>query len=141
MLGWHLRQLLLLLSIVLISVGLAACGSGGDDAGTPGPVTPPPVTTGSLAVSASGLPAGINAALRITGPNNYLQDLTQPQTLSGLAPGSYTVAATPVTTGGVTYQPAPASQAAPPRRRSLIRLVRSRSACGGSGPPSTIRSG
>ena len=107
--GWHLRQLLLLLNVLIISVGLVACGSDDDD--SPGPGTPP-VTTGSLAVSTSGLPSGVNAALRVTGPNNYLQDLTGSHTLSGLAPGSYNVSATPVTTGGVTYQPAPASQAA-----------------------------
>lgn len=112
MLDWHLRRLLLLFNVLLIGVGLVACGGGGGSSGTPGPVPPPAATTGSLDVSASGLPSGVNAALRVTGPGNYLQDITQSQTLSGLTPGSYNVSATPVTTGGVTYQPAPASQAA-----------------------------
>lgn len=107
----HMRKLLLLLAALLIGMALLACGGGGGSPGTTGPVTPP-ATTGSLAVTASGLPAGVNAALRVTGPGNYLQDLTQSQTLSGLAPGSYNIAASPVTSAGVTYQPTPASQAA-----------------------------
>ncbi|WP_306395531.1 PQQ-dependent sugar dehydrogenase [Telluria beijingensis] len=112
MLARHMQKLLLLFSALLIGVGLLACGGGGGSPGTPGPATPPPATTGSLAVTASGLPAGVNPALRVTGPNNYLQDLTQSQTLANLAPGSYNVSASPVTSGGVTYQPTPASQAA-----------------------------
>ncbi len=113
MLARHMRKLLLLFSAMLIGIGLLACGGGGGSPGTPGPVTPPPAaSTGSLAVAASGLPAGVNPALRVTGPNNYLQDLTQSQTLANLAPGSYNLAASPVSSGGVTYQPTPASQAA-----------------------------
>lgn len=108
----HLKKLLLLFSAMLIGIVLLACGGGGGSPGTPGPVTPPPATTGSLAVTASGLPAGVTAAVRVTGPGNYLQDLTQSQTLANLAPGSYNVSASPVTNGGVTYQPTPASQAA-----------------------------
>lgn len=111
MLARRMRTLLLLFSAMLVGIGLLACGGGGGSPGTPGPVTPPPAATGSLAVTASGLPAGVGAAVRVTGPNNYLQDLTQSQTLANLAPGSYNVSASPVTTGGVTYQPTPASQA------------------------------
>jgi len=112
MLARHLRRLLLLFNLLLIGAGLLACGGGGGSPGTPGPVAPPSAGAGSLAVSASGLPAGVNAALRVTGPGNYLQDLTQSQTLSDLTPGSYNLSAAPVTSGGVTYQPVPASQAA-----------------------------
>ena len=112
MLAMHMRKLLLLFSAMLIGIGLLACGGGGGSPGTPGPVTPPPATSGSLTVTVSGLPAGVNPALRVTGPNNYLQDLTQSQTLANLAPGSYNVAASPVSSGGVTYQATPASQAA-----------------------------
>ena len=112
MLARRMRNMLLLFSAMLIGIGLLSCGGGGGNPGTPGPVTPPPASTGSLAVTASGLPAGVNPALRVTGPNNYLQDLTQSQTLANLAPGSYNVSASPVTSGGVTYQPTPASQAA-----------------------------
>lgn len=107
----HCRSALLLVWALLISMILLACGGGGGNPGTPGPVTPP-VTTGSLAVSASGLPVGVNAVLRVTGPSNYQQDLTQSQTLNTLAPGSYTITASPVTNAGLTYQPTPATQAA-----------------------------
>ncbi len=107
----HLRYRLMLFGAMLIGMVLLACGGGGGSPGITGAV-PPPASTGTLAVSASGLPAGVNAALRVTGPNNYLQDLIQSQTLGNLAPGSYNVSASPVTSGGVTYQPAPASQAA-----------------------------
>ena len=107
----HLRTILLLFVAMLIGMALLACGGGGGSPGVTGAV-PPPASTGSLAVSASGLPAGVNPALRVAGPDNYLQDLTQSQTLANLAPGSYNVSASPVTSGGVTYQPAPASQAA-----------------------------
>ena len=108
----HLQGTLLLLNALWMCLLLAACGGGGGSGGSPGPVPPPTTSTGALTVSASGLPSGVNAALRVTGPGNYLQDLTQTQTLSSLTPGSYNVSASPVTTGGVTYQPVPASQAA-----------------------------
>jgi len=103
-----------LLLLLIISLGLSACGGGGGSPGAPGgPNLPPPTaTTGSLAVSASGLPAGVNAAVRVSGPSGYQQDLTASQTLSGLAPGSYNVAASPVTSGGITYTPSPATQSA-----------------------------
>ncbi|WP_229452103.1 PQQ-dependent sugar dehydrogenase [Massilia niastensis] len=97
--------------LLFVTMLLAACGGGGGDPGPVGPVTPP-VTTGTLAVVATGLPAGVNGSLRVTGPNNYVQDLNQSQTLTGLAPGSYSLAAASVTSGGTTYQPTPATQSA-----------------------------
>lgn len=104
--------LLILVSFCIASV-LGACGGGGGNPGTPGPTpAPPAATTGSLAITTSGLPAGVNASVRVNGPANYQQDLTGSQTLSGLAPGSYNLAAAPVTAGGLTYTPSPASQSA-----------------------------
>ncbi|MGH8854138.1 MAG: PQQ-dependent sugar dehydrogenase [Telluria sp.] len=97
--------------LVIISLCLSACGGGGGSPGTGGPSNPGP-STGSLAVAATGLPAGVNASVRVTGPNNFLQDLTGSQTLTGLAAGSYRVAAAPVTAANVTYTPAPATQSA-----------------------------
>ncbi|QOY95077.1 PQQ-dependent sugar dehydrogenase [Massilia sp. UMI-21] len=96
---------------VFVALFLAACGGGGGSPGTQGP-TPPAATTGTLDVVAGGLPAGVDAALRVSGPGNYLQDLTGPRTLSGLAPGSYSVVAAPVTAAGVTYIPSPGTQQA-----------------------------
>jgi hypothetical protein len=75
---------------------LAACG--GDD----GPTTPPTPANGSLAVTVSGLPAGVNAALTITGPNSFSQTATATTTIS-VAPGAYTVAAAQVTSNNVRY--------------------------------------
>lgn len=98
--------------LLLLGMLLAACGGGGGSPGETGVVPQPPATTGALAVTVSGLPAGVNAALRVTGPNNFTQDLTQTQTLSNLAPGSYNLTAAAVTSGGTTYTPTPATQGA-----------------------------
>ena len=78
------------------TVALAACS--GDE----GPTTPPAPQNGSLAIAVSGLPTGTNAALTITGPNNFSQSATGATTIS-VAPGSYTVAAAQVTSGTTRY--------------------------------------
>ena len=98
-----------LLSLLPMLFLLAACGGGG---GNPGsiPAPDPGTTTGALQVNINALPAGTNAAVRVTGPNNFTQDLTGSQTLNGLVPGSYTVAASIVTVGSGTYTPTPATQ-------------------------------
>jgi hypothetical protein len=89
---------------------------------TPTPVTvaasatPVPATvqyalvSGRLAVSVSGLPAGANGAVVVTGPAGYQQSVEESETLTGLTPGSYTIAAANVGVGAQTYQPLPASQ-------------------------------
>ena len=110
--GAHWRGFLLVLSMFLLVLLLPACGGGGGNPGTPGAPTPPTATTGTLAVVTNGLPSGANASVRVTGPDNYQQDLSGPQTLSNLAPGSYSIAAAPVTVGGVGYTPSPATQSA-----------------------------
>jgi glucose/arabinose dehydrogenase len=88
---------------------LAGCGGGG---GNPGASTAPiPVpAVGTLVVVVASLPAGSNAALHIAGPNNFALDLTGPQTLADLVPGTYTVSAANVTVGNATYTPTPATQ-------------------------------
>lgn len=110
MLTGHLRGLLRLLTALIVAMALNACGGGGGSPGTTEPITPVPITTGALNVTTAGLPAGAGAAVRITGPDNYQLGLTGSQTVEGLAPGSYTVTAAPVSAGDITYQPAPASQ-------------------------------
>jgi CARDB len=84
---------------ILLAI-LAACGDG-DPSGPSG---------GTLAVSVSGLPAGTDAAITVTGPGGYRHDLSASETLTGLAPGGYTVAATPVSSGGQSYRPVVPSQ-------------------------------
>lgn len=83
-------------------LGIAACGGGGDDDSASG--------TGSLMIAISGLPSGTSAAITVLGPGEFRQTVTQPSTLSNLAPGSYTVVATNVLTSGGLLQPQPPSQ-------------------------------
>ncbi|MBA2663516.1 MAG: hypothetical protein H0U74_14605 [Bradymonadaceae bacterium] len=59
--------------------------------------------SGQLSVAISGLAAGLNAAVTVTGPNNFSQPLTATTTLNNLAPGSYTVTAASVTSAPTTY--------------------------------------
>ncbi len=79
-------------------LALSACGS--DEPA--GPVTP---ANGTLNVTVSGLPAGVNAAVTVTGPSSYSQSPTASATYS-VAPGTYTVAAAQVTTNNVRYNAA-----------------------------------
>jgi len=102
--------LLSLLSLLPMLFLLAACGGGGGNPGS-NPAPNPGATTGSLQVNINALPAGVNGAVRVTGPSNYAQDLTASQTLANLAPGSYTVTAASVTAGGTTYTATPPTQA------------------------------
>ena len=87
----HIRSILLLLLL----------GCSGDPTGPSG---------GALSVSIQGLPFGSAAAVSISGPNGYGQSLTSSQTLTGLAPGAYTVTASDVTVGAAPYQASPPSQ-------------------------------
>jgi hypothetical protein len=68
-------------------------------------------STGALAVTVSGLPAGANAVIVVTGPNGYTRNVPSSQTITGLAPGAYTVTASNVSAGGQTYAPSPPSRA------------------------------
>ena len=80
-------------------LALAACAGSDDPAG---PVTP---ANGTLTVTVSGLPTGVNAAVTVTGPGSYSQSPTASATYS-VAPGTYTVAAAQVTTNNVRYNAA-----------------------------------
>jgi glucose/arabinose dehydrogenase len=79
----------------------ASCG---DDVVDPGS------TTGSLTVNVTGLPSGLNAAVTVTGPAGFNRALTATETLSDLAPGSYTITAPPVTATEGRYAASPPSQ-------------------------------
>lgn len=65
---------------------------------------------GRLEVLVSGLPSGTGALVTVTGPAAFSRSLVGSDTLEGLAPGSYSVAASAVTAGATTWQPVPASQ-------------------------------
>jgi hypothetical protein len=66
--------------------------------------------TGSLTISVTGLPAGADPAITVTGPAGYNHPVTAAGTLSGLAPGSYAVTALAVSDGTNQYTPSPSSQ-------------------------------
>jgi hypothetical protein len=68
------------------------------------------IGVGTLSVSITGLPGGVNASVAVTGPSGFVRNLTSSQTLTGLVPGSYAIAASSVSSGGQTYGPTPASQ-------------------------------
>ncbi|HEY0930428.1 MAG TPA: hypothetical protein VGE27_10965 [Gemmatimonas sp.] len=82
------------MAVAFLAMGALAACSDDDD-----PVQP---TTGTLAVNVSGLPAGTNAAVTITGPSNYNQTATA-STSASVPAGTYTVAAAAVTASSVTY--------------------------------------
>ncbi len=63
-----------------------------------------------LLVNINGLASGTPAALTVIGPGGYSQTVTTTQTLTGLASGTYTVAAQDVLVGGTPYTAAPDSQ-------------------------------
>lgn len=66
--------------------------------------------SGSIAVSVLGLPSGVPAQVRLTGPNGLLQTVTATRTVGGLFGGVYTVAADTVSSNGSSWAPLPASQ-------------------------------
>jgi len=69
--------------LVLLLLGLVACGD-------------PAPPTGSLSIAITGLPAGVTAAVQVSGPGGYTQSVTASRVLAGLAPGSYTLTAATV---------------------------------------------
>ena len=86
--------------LLVLFMGLAlACGE-----------EPSGLSSGNLHVTVTGLPAGSFADLLVSGPGGFSQALTGTQTLTSLAPGSYTVAASNVSVGLATYTGAPISQ-------------------------------
>jgi hypothetical protein len=71
---------------------------------------PTALSTGNLQVVVSGLPSGSSGDLVVNGPDGYSQGVTATQTLTGLAPGPYTVVAADVVVGTATYSGSPATQ-------------------------------
>lgn len=94
---------------VILGIGLGlltSCGGGGGG----GPVSPPAPLQGAIALTISGLPAGVAGRVTVTSPAGASQAVTASQMLSGLSPGSYVVAGERVTSGTQSFTPAPASQ-------------------------------
>ncbi len=72
--------------IVLALICVSAIGCGDDDPGAP---KPEPETTGTVAVNAG--PGTVTCSWQLTGPNNYVHDGTDDETLTKLEPGDYTL--------------------------------------------------
>ncbi len=66
--------------------------------------------TGALTVTINGLPDGTDAAVTVSGPGGFAEELAATGTLTDLAPGDYTVAAAAVTAGASSYAPTPVSR-------------------------------
>lgn len=101
------------LRIFILCLGMSlftACGGGGGSPGTQ--PAPPAATTGSLQLVISNLPAGAIAAVRVTGPNSFAQDVGASQTLTGLAPGTYSISASPVSVASASWSATQATQSA-----------------------------
>jgi hypothetical protein len=66
---------------------------------------------GNLKVTISGLGTSNDAAVTVTGPNSYSRIIKATETLVGLTPGTYTIAAeNVVATGGTPHTATPATQ-------------------------------
>lgn len=63
-----------------------------------------------LLVKVEGLPAGVDAAVTVAGPEGFTKTLTRTEALKGLKPGRYTVSATTVQAGGTPRYPLRLSQ-------------------------------
>ncbi|MGH7464632.1 MAG: pre-peptidase C-terminal domain-containing protein, partial [Longimicrobiales bacterium] len=68
------------------------------------------ILPGSLGVSVTGIPQGANAAISITGPDNYIGSATGSTTLTGLVPGTYTITSANILHEDVVYTADPGNQ-------------------------------
>jgi hypothetical protein len=85
-----------------LALGLFLAACGGESTGP---------STGSLALAVSGLPAGAQADVSVSGPGGFSRQVAESETLVGLSLGSYTVVAASVTIGASLYAASPATQA------------------------------
>jgi len=87
---------------VLVVALLAACDGGSS------PSAPPRPSMGSLQLEISGLPAGTDALVRLSGVGGYDETFCASRLLEGLTPGRYTLTASNVPGASETYTPTPA---------------------------------
>jgi hypothetical protein len=71
------------------------------------PPVEPDGERGALALSVSGLPAGTDAVVQVTGPSGFVRTVTGTELLVGLRPGRYQVRANNVRAGGFTFAGTP----------------------------------
>ncbi|MBL8981808.1 MAG: hypothetical protein JNL26_06475 [Gemmatimonadetes bacterium] len=70
------------------------------------------ITRGSLAIVINGLPQSIAANVTVSGPDNFSTTVANTSTLTGLKPGTYTIAAASTMAGVHVYAASTASQQA-----------------------------
>ncbi len=90
-----------------LSLLLISCGGGGSSS------APVPVVSSANAVlniTVTGLPAGINADIVLSGPNGLSQAITESTTLTSMTSGSYTLDANSVTVDNLVFSPLEPSQ-------------------------------
>jgi hypothetical protein len=76
------------------------------------------LAVGNLTINISGLGTAGSAAVTVTGPNSYSEDVTTTTTLGGLTPGSYTVTARDTAPdGGSTHTASPPVRVVPVQAR------------------------
>lgn len=99
-------------ALLVIGAGLvAACGDSATGTATDDVAfARNPKNANTVQVNISGLPAGVNANVSVTGSGGFSRTLTASATLTELANGSFTVNASAVSANGVTYNPSPATQ-------------------------------
>lgn len=103
------RAPLRLASLAVALAVISGCGAGEPGIVAP-PPPPPPSAAGALSLAVAGLPDGVAAVVQVAGPNGFLSSVAGTQTLAGLTPGQYTVAANPLLVAGATWSPAPPNQ-------------------------------
>jgi hypothetical protein len=86
---------------ISLALGLFLAACGGESTGP---------STGTLGLAVSGLPAGVDADISLSGPGGFSRQLDGSETLVGLALGSYTVVATGVSVGPALYAASPSTQ-------------------------------
>lgn len=82
-----------------------------------------PSQTSTINVTVGGLPAGVAAAVSVSGPSGYSRVLTASTSLTGLVNGQYTITATNITSGGSVYAPSPATQQVSVRKGSTATVT------------------
>ena len=89
------------LCLIMQVLTLVACGGGGGSGGS---------STSSLAISITGLPAGLNGIVVVSGPHGFERTVLTTQSLANLAPGTYAITASDVLSGSSVFAPQPVSQ-------------------------------
>lgn len=92
--------------LLTVCLALGACGEGGGFA-IIGPGLP---ATGSLTLTITGLPAGVDAGVVVTGPEDYTRLVASTGSLTDLQPGTYRISSRKVLSGTAIFAPLASGQ-------------------------------